>query len=287
MNAGDEVLYPTPGFPIYESLIRFYGGRAVPYGFREGEKNFEIRVDQMADSITPRTKLLILNDLHNPTGAEAGEEEFSEIARLVLENDLHVLCDEAYFDLRYSGRSKSFAAWPGMSERCLILYTFSKKYAMTGWRIGAAIGPQRLVDAISQFNVNDESCTSHFIQYAAVEALRGPQDECSRMLARLKERRDRAVDILNSTSGIRCYSPNATFYLYPNITEAVQAKNLEDYEEFRRTVLERTGVSFCTRRHFGSPLDGETDWYMRLAYSGIDVQRIVEGLGRFKTFMES
>jgi len=287
MNPGDGVLYPNPGFPIYESLIRFYGGQAVPYGFREGEKNFEIRVDEMAQSITPGTKLLILNDLHNPTGAEAGEKELLEIARLVEENNLYVLCDEAYFDLRYSGKSRSFAALPGMDERCIILYTFSKKYAMTGWRIGAAIGPKTIIDAITRFNVNDESCTNHFVQHAALEALTGPQDECAGMIEVLKERRDRAVEILNSISGIRCYSPNATFYLFPNVTEAARLRKLDDYEEFRRSVLEQTGVSFCTRRHFGSPLEGESERYVRLAYSGIDTDRIVEGLGRLKSFIEA
>ena len=173
-----------------------------------------------------------------------------------------------------------------MRERTVILYTFSKKYAMTGWRIGAAIGPMELIGAITKFNVNDESCTNHFVQHAALEALTGPQDACTEMLATLKERRDRAVEILNSISGIRCYSPNATFYLYPNVTEAMKIKKLEDYEDFRRGVLEHTGVSFCSRLHFGTPLESETQRYVRIAYSGIDVDRIIEGLGRLKEFIE-
>ncbi len=286
MNPGDEVLYPNPGFPIYESLINFYGGKAIPYGFHEGEENFEIRLDDMLRSITPKTKLLIFNDLHNPTGYVAKEDEMKEVARIARDHDLYVLVDEAYFDIRYSGESRSLVSLPGMVDRCVILYTFSKKYAMTGWRIGAAIGPKDLVGAISQFNVNDESCTSHFIQHAAVEALTGPQDGHREILKILKERRDRAVDMLNTIAGIRCYRPNATFYLFPNITEAMKIKGISGQNEFRTRVLKETGVSFCTRLHFGRVLPGETDSYIRLAYSGIDLDQIEEGLSKLKGFVE-
>ncbi len=286
MNPGDEVLYPNPGFPIYESLIKFYGGIAVPYGFREGKDNFEIKLDEMLRSITPKTKLLIFNDLHNPTGYEAKEEEMQEIARVVRDHDLLVLDDEAYYDIRYSGESRSLASLPDMVDRCVLLYTFSKKYAMTGWRIGAAIGPKDLIEAISRFNVNDESCTSHFIQHAAVEALTGPQDGYREILKLLKTRRDKAVDILNSIAGIRCYRPHATFYLFPNITEAMKIKGITHMNQFRTQALEETGVSFCTRLHFGSALPGETDSYIRMAYSGIDIDQIEEGLSRLKTFVE-
>jgi aspartate/methionine/tyrosine aminotransferase len=287
MNPGDEVLYPNPGFPIYESLIRFYGGRAVPYGFREGKQNFEIRVDQIEDLITPRTKLLILNDLHNPTGAEAQEPELARIADLAQKHGLYVLCDEAYFDVRYEGQSRSLVNYEGLEERCVILYTFSKKFCMTGWRIGAALGSKELIDAITKFNVNDESCTSHFIQYAAIEALRGPDDEYKKLMKILKERRDTAVEILNSIEGVRCYSPNATFYLFPNMTGAMERRGLKTYEELRRGALEATGVSFCTRLHFGTPLPEETQCYIRLAYSGIAKDLITEGLTLLKGFLES
>jgi aspartate aminotransferase len=286
MDPDDEVLYPNPGFPIYESLIRFYGGKAVPYGFHEGKNNFEIKLDELISSITPKTRLLIFNDLHNPTGAEAQESELHEISRVIQKHELQVLCDEAYFDIRYNGQSRSLVSLPGMVERCVILYTFSKKYAMTGWRIGAAVGPRDLIDAISRLNMNYESCTSHFIQYAAVEALAGPQDGSREILKVLKQRRDRAVEILTSVPGIRCYNPNATFYLFPNITEAMKIKKIMDQDQFRKKALEQTGVSFCTRLHFGSALPGETDSYIRLAYSGIDIDQIEEGLVKLKSFVE-
>jgi aspartate/methionine/tyrosine aminotransferase len=287
MNPGDEVLYPNPGYPIYESQIEFHGGKAVPYGYVEGEENFELDMEGIERQITPRTRLLVLNDLQNPTGAECSQAELEKLAELVLEHDLYVLCDEAYFDIRYEGKSTSLASLPGMADRCVILYTFSKKFAMTGWRLGAAIGPKEIIDVITKLNVNQESCSNHFIQYAAIEGLTGDQTEAKQILKTLKERRDTAVDMLNSIDGVRCFRPNATFYLWPNVTEAMQRKGLTDYDAFRKTVLQETGVSVCTRLHFGRPLEGEEDLYIRLAYSGIDRSDIKEGLSKFKAFIES
>lgn len=287
MNPGDEVLYPNPGYPIYESQIEFHGGRAVPYGLVEGRQNFELDLDAIADRITPRTRLLVLNDLQNPTGAECTPAQFERLAELVLKHDLYVLCDEAYFDIRYEGKSSSFAALPGMAERCVILYTFSKKFAMTGWRLGAAIGPKAIIDVFAKLNVNDESCSAHFVQYAAIEGLTGDQSAVKQILQTLRQRRDAAVDILNAIPGVKCLRPNATFYLYPNITGAVRKKGLADYDAVRKAFLHNTGVSVCTRLHFGRPLAGEKDFYIRLAYSGIDTPEIVEGLGKLKDFIES
>jgi aspartate/methionine/tyrosine aminotransferase len=287
MDPGDEVLYPNPGYPIYESQIEFHGGKAVPYIYIEGKDNFEIDIERIGKSITPKTKLLILNDLQNPTGAECSVEELEKLAEIVRKHDLYVLCDEAYFDIRYDGKSTSFASLPDMAERCVILYTFSKKFAMTGWRLGAAIGPKQIIDAIAKLNVNDESCPNHFIQYGAIEGLTGDQTGARQILKILRERRDCAVDILNSIEGIHCFRPNATFYLFPNVTGAMQKKGLTNYDEFRRSVLQETGVSFCTRLHFGRPLPGEKNFYIRLAYSGIDVAEIKEGLKKFKAFIES
>lgn len=287
MNPGDEVLYPNPGYPIYESQIEFHGGKAVPYGLIEGEKNFELDLDAIEDRITRRTKLLVLNDLQNPTGAECTQAQFEKLAELVLKHDLYVLCDEAYFDIRYEGKSSSFAALAGMTERCVILYTFSKKFAMTGWRLGAAIGPKEIIEVIAKINVNDESCSNHFIQYGAIEGLTGDQAQAKQILAILKDRRDTAVDILNSIEGVKCFRPNATFYLYPNITGAMRKKSLIDYDSMRKAFLHKTGVSVCTRLHFGRALEGEKDFYIRLAYSGIDTPEINEGLGRLKDFIEN
>jgi aspartate/methionine/tyrosine aminotransferase len=287
MDPGDEVLYPNPGFPIYGSLIDFFGGVAVPYGYLEGPERFNLDLAAIERQITPRTRLLILNDLHNPTAAECTPEELERLAQLVARNDLLVLADEAYFDVRFEGASRSLVSLPGMRERCVILYTFSKKYAMTGWRLGAAIGPKPIVDVITTLNVNIESCPNHFVQYGAVAALTGDQSGPREMMATLKGRRDAALEILNATPGIRCLTPETTFYLYPNVTGAVKITGCADHESFRRLVLDHTGVSFCTRLHFGHALEGEDQYYLRLAYSGVSTAQIQEGLGKLKAFIES
>ena len=174
-----------------------------------------------------------------------------------------------------------------MQERTVILYTFSKKFAMTGWRLGGAIGPKDLIAVIATMNVNQESCTSHFIQWAGVEALTGDQSGARQILATLRERRDAAVRGLNAIDGVSCYSPEATFYLFPDVTAVMERKGFATYDELRKDALEKTGVSFCTRLHFGSELPGETRRYARFAYSGISVDRIEEGLAGLKAWAEA
>ena len=197
-----------------------------------------------------------------------------------------MLCDEAYFEIRYAGTSRSFAALPGMADRCVILYTFSKKYAMTGWRLGAAIGPQDVIDVIAKINVNDESCSNHFVQYGALAGLTGDTTEVNQLLATLKERRDAGVKALNAIEGVTCALPESTFYLFPNVTAAMANKGMNDYDTFRRAALEATGVSFCTRLHFGRLVPGETERYIRFAYSGINTDQIEEGIAKLKAFLE-
>jgi aspartate/methionine/tyrosine aminotransferase len=286
MDPGDEVLYPSPGFPIYESQIEFLGGVAKPYGFIPGESNFLLDVEAIEAAITPKTKLLIFNNLHNPTGAESTAEELETLAELALRHDLYVLSDEAYWDVRYSGTSRSIASLPGMRERTVILYTFSKKYAMTGWRLGGAIGPEELIAPIATLNVNQESCTTHFVQWAGVEALTGEQSAARGIIRVLQERRDAAVDLLNEIPGVSCYRPEATFYLFPDVTGLMERKGLETYDQLRRVALEQTGCSFCTRLHFGRALPGEEHRYVRIAYSGITTDLIREGLGRLKEWAQ-
>jgi aspartate/methionine/tyrosine aminotransferase len=286
MNPGNEVLYPNPGFPIYESQIEFHGGVAKPYGFIPGKTNFLLDFEAIEAAITPRTRLLIYNNQHNPTGAESPPEELEALAELALAHDLYVLSDEAYWDIRYSGTSRSIASLPGMAERTVILYTFSKKFAMTGWRLGGAIGPKEVIAVIATLNVNEESCTNHFVQYAGVEALTGDQSGAQEILRVLQERRDVAVRAINDIAGITCYSPDATFYLFPDVTRAMERTGLTDYADFRVGALDATGCSFCTRLHFGRELPGEDRRYIRIAYSGIDADRIATGLSRLKAFVE-
>jgi aspartate/methionine/tyrosine aminotransferase len=291
MEPGDEVLYPNPGFPIYSSLIGHFGGRPVPYTYREAPDGFGIDLEGLERAITARTRLLILNDPHNPSGAECTPRQLERIAELVVEHDLSVLCDEAYFDVRLdSGTSRSLAALPGMQERCVILFTFAKRYAMGGWRLGAAIGPRNVIDVIVMLNTNFESCTNTFVQWAGVEALTGDQSGAKRILEVLRERRDIGAPILAATEGITCHRPETTFYLYPNVTGAMKtwgAAGSADYETFRRAVLKETGVSMCTRAQFGAPLPGEEERYLRFSYSGIDGAQIEEGLTMLKRHIES
>jgi len=287
MDPGDEVLYPNPGYPIYESQIEFHGGKALPYGYVEGRENFELDLDALERQVTRRTRLLVFNNLQNPTGAESSPQELERVAEFVLRHDLVVLCDEAYWDMRYSGASRSLASLPGMAERCVILYTFSKKFAMTGWRLGAAVGPALLVDVIAKLNVNDESCSNHFIQYGAVEGLTGDQAGPREIVRVLKERRDACVELLDQIPGVRCFTPESTFYLYPNVTGLMERKGFATYDELRRAALHETGVSFCTRLHFGRALPDEKESFVRFAYSGIDVPRIHEGLGKLKAWAEA
>jgi aspartate/methionine/tyrosine aminotransferase len=287
MNPGDEVLYPNPGYPIYESQIEYFGGVARPYRYLPTGSGFAIDIDQVRSMIGPRTRAIVYNDLQNPIGAESSPAEREAIAEIAIANDLWVLSDEAYFEMRYSGTSTSIASLPGMQDRTVILYTFSKKFAMTGWRLGAAIGPADIAAVIGKLNTNDESCTTHFVQYGGVEAIRGDQSGTASMLAVLRARRDAAVSLLNAMPGVRVHSPEATFYLFPDVTEAMATKGIDDLAAFAEQALHATGVSFCTRRHFGRPQPGEDRNYVRFAFSGIDETAIREGLGRLGEWIAS
>lgn len=287
MNSGDEVLYPNPGYPIYESQIEFQGGVAIPYSYTETETGFAIDIEKLEASITDKTTALIYNNYQNPISAASSPEEMEAIAELAVKHDLWVLADDAYYEIRYGGKPKSIVSFPGMQERTVILYTFSKKYAMTGWRLGAAIGPKAVVDIISKLNTNAESCSNHFIQWAMIEALTGDTGGPESVLAELKRRRDAAVNSLNEIDGINLPLPNSTFYLFPNVTAIMKRKGYTELSQLQDNTLYNTGVSFCTRNHFGRPMPDETEFFIRFAYSGINVDEIKEGIGKLKTWFES
>jgi aspartate/methionine/tyrosine aminotransferase len=278
MNPGDGVLYPNPGYPIYESQINYFGGRALPYRYHETATGFGIDLDQLR-ALAPQARLLIYNNLQNPLGCESSAAEMAEIARIAIEHDLQVLSDEAYFEMRYAGESASITSLPGMAERTVILYTFSKKFAMTGWRLGCAAGPAPVIAQIAKLNTNDESCTTHFVQAAGVEALLNPWGAAP-ILAELQKRRDAAMAALQHVPGLKVARPDATFYLFPNVTELVRHKGYRDVAELATAALHETGVSFCTRHHFGTRQHDETEHYIRLAYSGISCEMISEGIAR-------
>jgi aspartate/methionine/tyrosine aminotransferase len=286
MNPGDEVLYPNPGYPIYESQIEYQGGIAAPYGYCETPTGFALDMDGMRRAITPKTRVLVYNNYQNPTSAQSTQREIEELAQLAVEHDLWVLSDDAYYEMRYSGEARSIVNLPGMLERTVILYTCSKRFAMTGWRLGAAIGPQPVIDAINKFNTNIESCTAHFIQRAMVGMITGDTSGPDAILEALRARRDAAVAGINAIDGISIEAPESTFYLFPNVTKILQRKGLTDVNQLMREALEQADVSFCTRAHFGRPVPGESQSYIRIAYSGIDVPSIQEGMARLKEYFE-
>ena len=291
MNPGEAVLYPNPGYPIYESMIEYYGGRSLPYRYVQTDTGFAIDLEHLRTMITRAgrgvTKAIIYNNLQNPLGCESSTEEMQAIADIAIEHDLTVLADEAYFEMRYSGESQSIASLPGMQERTVLLYTFSKKFAMTGWRLGAAIAPVSIAESITKLNTNDESCTTHFVQAAGVEGIRGSQEGPKEILAELQRRRDAAWGELSKIDGFVCPKPEATFYLFPRVTEVMARLGLSDVSDFSTAALHHTGVSFCTRKHFGRPQPGEKDHFVRFAYSGLSVDDIQEGLSGLRSWIEN
>ncbi len=288
MNKGDEVLYPNPGYPIYESQIRYQGGIPIPYGFNETKSGFEINLEMLSKCITKNTTVLIYNNYQNPLSASSSASEMQALAELAINNDLWVLSDDAYYEIRYTNdKARSIVSIPGLRERTVILYTFSKRFAMTGWRIGASIGPKKLIKQIARFNINDESCTNHFIQHALADIIKNENTGAEKILDILRKRRDICVDGLNNIDGINLPTPDSTFYLFPNVTKVMQNKGYSDLDQFRIDAMKATGVSFCTRHHFGTVYNNEKDHYIRLAYSGINEEDISEGLKRFKDWIEN
>lgn len=287
MDPGDEVLYPNPGYPIYESQIEYQGGVAVPYGYIETDTGFALDMDAIRSSISPRTKAIIYNNYQNPTGAQSTRAEMEDLAELALKHDLWVLSDDAYYEILYSGQPESIVNIPGMWERTVILYTCSKRFAMTGWRLGAAIGPQPVIEVFNKLNTNAESCSPHFVQRAMVEAIPGDTTGPDAIVETLMERRDAAVEGLNAIDGVSIARPESTFYLFPNVTKVMQRKGMSDVNQLMTEALHEADVSFCTRKHFGRPVEGETEQYIRLAYSGIGVDDINAGLARLKEYFEA
>ena len=282
MNPGESVLYPNPGFPIYESQIRFLGGKALPYGYTFTGAGFEINRDEIESAIDSHTRAIIYNNYQNPLGAESSDEEMAWLAELAISRNLWVLSDEAYFHILYEGTPKSIVSLPGMQERSVILYTFGKTYGMTGWRLGAGIAPAAVAEVFHKLNVNQESCTNHFIQYAGIQAIAGDQSGASMILNTLRARRDALYDALATIDGVRLFKPNSTFYLFPDITAVYHRLDACSLEEFRLRTLEATGVAFCTREHFGTPPAGETRMFVRFAFAGISVASITEGIARLR-----
>ena len=276
IDPGDEVLYPNPGFPIYESMINFVGGVPVPMQLHES-KDFNIDIDEIAGQITDRTKLMVINSPNNPCGSIVPKEDLKWLSELANKHDIIVLSDEIYSKFLYEGEHHSVSTFPDMRERTIILDGFSKSYAMTGWRIGYGVMPLELVEPISRLATNSVSCTASFTQMAAMEALSGPQDDSYTMVAEFKRRRDIIVEGLNQIKGIRCRLPKGAFYAFPNVEETGMSS-----QQFADDLLNKAGVACLTGEAFGEYGDG----FVRFSFAN-STENIEKALDRIESFVKS
>jgi len=282
-GAGHEVIYPNPGFPIYESQIRAHGAVPVPLNLRE-RKGYSFDIEELEKKVNERTRLLILNSPHNPTGGVLSKDDLEQIAEIVKKYDnLWVFSDEVYSRMVHDGEFMSIASFPGMQERTIIVDGVSKTYAMTGWRIGFAAN-EKLASHLSRWITNTDSCAGHPNQYAALAALKGPQDESRRMMMSFKRRRDIIAKGLNEIDGVRCITPGGAFYAWPNVTEACRLVGAKDSEDFRKRLLYDAGVAVLSDIHFGHRIEGEGE-HIRFSYATSE-ENIREGLKRIKDFIE-
>ena len=269
IDEGDEVIYPNPGFPIYESMIHYVGGKAVPIHLRE-ERDFSLDVDELAAVITDRTKLIILNSPENPTGGVMQRSDVEQVAKLIGDRNVLVLSDEIYSRLLFEGEHFSIMSVPGMQERTILLDGFSKTYAMTGWRMGYGVMRPDLAAQITRLATNSTSCTASFTQIAGIEALRGDQSSVDQMCAEFKRRRDVFVAGLNKIKGFSCRMPKGAFYVFPNITKTGwKSKPLAD------ALLEQAGVAALSGTAFGDFGEG----YLRFSVAN-SLENLQQALDR-------
>jgi len=275
-NAGDEVVYPDPGFPIYESAIRWAGATPVALPLRE-ELDFVFDVGELAARLGPRTKLVILNSPQNPTGGLVGRREIEEAAGVLAESAAWILSDEIYSQIVYDDEFSSVASYAGLLERTVVLDGLSKTYAMTGWRCGFAAVPEPLVDPLVRFFVNSTSCVPPFVQLAGVAALTGPQDEVHAMVDEFRRRRDLLVAGLNGLPGVSCRMPRGAFYAFPNVREVPLSA-----DELAERLLTEAGVAVLAGSAFGEV--GRDN--LRLSYAN-SIANLERALERMRAFLES
>ncbi len=272
---GDEVIYPDPGFPIYESAVRYAGATPVPLPLLEA-RDFSFAPADLAERLTARTRLVILNSPHNPTGGVAGGTELAEAARLIAESEAWVLSDEVYSRMIYDGEFASIVSEQGLLERTVLLDGLSKTYAMTGWRCGFAAVPDELLDPLERFFINSTSCVPPFVQRGAVAALTGPQDEAEAMVAEFRARRDLVVAGLNELSGVSCREPGGAFYAFPNVSQTGISADV-----LASRLLEEAGVALLSGTAFGTV--GKDN--LRVSYAN-SADNLQAALGRVSSFLE-
>jgi Aspartate/tyrosine/aromatic aminotransferase len=284
IESGDEVIYPNPGYPIYESLINYVGGKAVPLPLLE-EKEFSFDINDLKKAITDKTRMIIINSPQNPTGGILKKDDLKAIAKIAIENDIWVMSDEIYSRIFYEGEFNSIISIEGMMDRTILVDGFSKVFAMTGWRLGYGIMPKELIISMIALNTNIITCTATFTQYAGIEGLEGPQDDTYRMVEEFRARRDIIVAGLNGIKGIKCLLPKGAFYVFPNVTQACRNLGLKDSKELQLLLLHEGNVAVLPRTSFGIKNEGETEEYIRLSYA-TSRENIAEGLKRIKKVIE-
>lgn len=282
---GDEVVYPNPGFPIYESVINFAGAKPVPAALVE-PREFRLDVEQLRRSVSDRTRLIILNSPNNPTGGVLSKGDLEEVARIAEECNAWVLADEIYSEFLFEGQHASITQVPGLKERTILLDGFSKTFAMTGWRLGYGAMPAHLAERIAQMNTNFVSCTATFIQDAGVAALDSAWDAVRDMIGEFKARRDLAVEELNQIPGVSCVKPQGAFYAFPNVTQACRMLGLKNAEEFQHLMLHEGGVAVLARSNFGRRNEGEDQEYVRISFA-TSRELLREGLRRIRALIEA
>ncbi len=268
-DVGDEVIYPNPGFPIYESVIDFVGAKAVSLPLEE-KFAFSFDPDRLASLVSDKTKLVILNSPQNPTGGVVPKEDLQKVAELAHKHDFYVLSDEIYSRMVYDGTFQSITQFDGMVDRTIILDGHSKTYAMTGWRLGYGVMPKALADSMARLMTNSNSCTATFTQIAGAEAITGPQDEAEAMMKTFHGRRDLIVGLLNGIDGITCLTPAGAFYVWPNVTGVCEKLGLPDSKALQDYLLYEGGVAALGRQCFGRRADDEDQEYLRFSYAASD-----------------
>lgn len=284
VDEGDEVIYPNPGYPIYESLINYVGGSAVPLPLIE-EKEFSFDINDLKKAITDKTRMIILNSPQNPTGGVLGSEDLEAIAEIAIKKDLWVMSDEIYSRIIYGSEFKSIISLNGMQDRTILIDGFSKIYAMTGWRLGYGIVPKELINTMISLNTNIVTCTATFTQYAGIEGYEGSQDDTDKMIDEFRYRRDLIVDGLNDIKGFHCLSPKGAFYVFPNVTKACKDLGLKDSKELQQLILHEGNVALLPRSSFGARNLDEKEEYIRLSYA-TSRENIIKGLKRIKAVIE-
>ena len=275
LEPGDEVIYPNPSFPIYESMINYLGATPVPVPLVES-RGFSFDLDTFRQKLSPRTKMVILNSPANPTGGMIPREDLAQIAAMLRDRDVLVLSDEIYSRICYGVEPASITQFDGMLDKTIILDGFSKTYSMTGWRLGYGVMPLWLADAVDKLMVNSNSCTASFTQRAGLAALKGPQDDVDRMVTEFRRRRDVIVKGLNEIPGFRCVVPDGAFYVFPNVSgTGMSSKELADL------LLNEAGVACLSGTAFGSYGDG----YLRFSYAA-SLENIQDALDRIRKVSE-